>query len=92
MLRSKFIGTVLVIVLGVNIGAWTLSVATAPVPLTASTSVQLPISNSAIDAQSQAASVVLSQSQIMNDPYAVDTKADTIVATTSTSTSHSITY
>ena len=58
MMRTNFIGTVLVIVLGVNLGAWTLSVATNPaVPFA---SVSVPVGAPAIEAQSQAASAEVS--------------------------------
>ncbi|HVM73655.1 MAG TPA: hypothetical protein VMU13_02125 [Candidatus Paceibacterota bacterium] len=59
MLRTKFIPTVLVIILSVNLGAWTLSVAMSPVA--ASSPLTVPIGGPAIDAQSQAASVVVAQ-------------------------------
>jgi hypothetical protein len=80
MLRSKFIGTVLVIVLGVNLGAWTLSVATNPsAPVT---SVSVPISASAIDARSQAASAELSRAPVPA-AAAIDATGTTTVASTS---------
>lgn len=64
MLRTNFIGTILVIVLGVNIGAWTLSVATKPGVRVTSLSIPIgaqAIGAQAIDAQSQAASVAATQ-------------------------------
>lgn len=50
MFKNNFLGTVLVIILGVNVGAWTLSVATSPIHSIASLAV--PITPSALDAQS----------------------------------------
>jgi len=58
MMRTNFIGTVLVIVLGVNLGAWTLSVATNPA--TPFASVSVPVGAPAIEARSQAASAEVS--------------------------------
>ena len=84
MLRSRFIGTVLVIILGVNLGAWTLSIATSSSPTSAMLTV--PVSAAAIDARSEAASVELTQSAIMNDG-----SADTVTDTTSTTTTASST-
>ena len=69
------------IVLGVNLGAWTLSVATGSSPSVATLSV--PISAPAIDARSQAASVELTQTPIMN---ADDSNA--IATTTATTTAN----
>ncbi len=80
MLRSKFIGTVLVIILGVNIGAWTLSVATTSSPSAAPLSV--PVSAAAIDARSQAASVELTQSPVMNDTSSASGDSATSTAST----------
>ncbi len=57
MLKTKFIPTILVIVLGVNLGAWTLSVATSP--NRSSPSISIPIGSPAIDAQAQSASVAV---------------------------------
>ena len=57
MLRTNYIATVLVIILGVNLGAWTLSVATNPASST--TPLSIPVSSNAIDAQSEAASVAV---------------------------------
>jgi hypothetical protein len=84
MLRSKFIGTILVIILGVNIGAWTLSVATTPLSSITAAAVRVPISGSAIDAQSQAASVALTQTEIMNDSTMSGNATDTIATSTPT--------
>jgi hypothetical protein len=84
MLRSKFIGTVLVIILGVNIGAWTLSVATTSSPSSLSTtSLSVPVSPAAIDAQSQAASVELTQSPVI-DAASIDTENSATPIATST--------
>lgn len=89
MMRTNFIGTVLVIVLGVNLGAWTLSVATNPSVPFASASV--PVGAPAMDARSQAASVNISvtpmtATETNTPPPAGDTPATTTSATSSTPT------
>jgi hypothetical protein len=90
MLRTKFVPTILVIILGVNLGAWTLSVATTPgsgaAPLT------IPISNAGIDAHSQSASVASTQETdvimpaTVEQPAAAATTADQSMTATSTGT------
>jgi hypothetical protein len=87
MLRSNFIGTVLVIVLGVNLGAWTLSVATKP-----GSSMQplsIPIGAQAMDARSQSASVAVTQdaetTAMMNAAEIVSSAAATDIVATSSS-------
>ena len=55
MLRTKFIPTILVIILGVNLGAWTLSVATSPIH--DSKPISIPIGAPAINELAQSASV-----------------------------------
>ena len=75
MKRTHFIGTVLVIVLGVNLGAWTLSVATSPQQSFAPVSV--PVGAPAIDAQSQTASA---------DVPVIPVVINETIATTSTTT------
>ena len=57
--RAPFLPTILVIILGVNLGAWTLSVATAPG--TSIAPLSIPVSAQGIDAQSQAASALAAQ-------------------------------
>jgi len=82
MMRTNFIGTVLVIVLGVNLGAWTLSVATNPA--TPFASVSVPVGAPAIDARSQAASADISVTPAPIDQMAAITSTTT-TATPSTS-------
>jgi hypothetical protein len=73
MMRTNFIGTVLVIVLGVNLGAWTLSVATSPAaPLTP---VSVPVGAPAIDARSEAASADISITPMSPDAAATATSS-----------------
>jgi hypothetical protein len=75
MMRTNFIGTVLVIVLGVNLGAWTLSVATNPaVPFA---SVSVPVGAPAMDARSQAASAEVSITPAPVDQAAIMTGTST---------------
>ena len=57
--RTPFIPTILVIILGVNLGAWTLSVATSPNH--DSKPVTIPIGAPAINEQAQSASVAAAQ-------------------------------
>ncbi len=84
MNRSHFIGTILVIILGVNLGAWTLSVATSSGR--SFTSLSVPVGAPAIDAQSQAASVRIAI--IPATPAEVATTTSTTSASAATVLSH----
>ncbi len=75
MHHSKFLGTVLVIVLGVNMTGWALSVATNPT--LPGYRVSIPISPSAINAQSQSASVQISQNEEFFNTDATSTSTST---------------
>ena len=81
-MRTNFIGTVLVIILGVNLGAWTLSVATKPGTMLAPISV--PVGAQAIDAQSQAAGAAATQ--VLPSPAAITMNTTMVATTTMTAT------
>ena len=79
MLRTKFIPTVLVIVLGVNLGAWTLSIATSSSHSTPLLSI--PVGAPAINKQSQAASIATTKSILST---AANHSRSAVMATTTT--------
>jgi hypothetical protein len=78
MTRSHFLGTVLVVVIGVNMTGWALSVAFNPT--TPNVHASAPVTPSAYGTQSQSASVDISQ-----NPQNIPDSTSTIATSTESS-------
>ena len=85
MFRAKFLSTALVLMVGVNLGAWALSVG---ISTPSGVSVSVPISSQALRAQSLAASVAVPIENVLqpSPDNAISAPEDLVPTSTSAST------